>query len=150
MSELVRFGVSCEEELLSRFDGIIGKRGYPSRSEALRDMIRDMINSEASRSGSGQVIGTLTIVYDHGAGGVTEKLLEIQHHHHAEVSSTLHIHMDEHNCLEVLVLRGEAEDVRHLADHIRAIKDVTFGELVLTMSWTDQKDPRANHHHTRS
>ena len=148
MSEIVRFGVSCEDDLLSEFDRIIGSRGYPSRSEAIRDMIRDIINSEGSRSGSGPVIGTLTIVYDHEAGGVTEKLLDLQHHHHAEVSSTLHIHMDEHNCLEVLILRGESGEVRHLSDHIRAIKDVKFGELVLTRS-EDRHAGKVKHGHHR-
>jgi CopG family nickel-responsive transcriptional regulator len=132
MSELVRFGVSCEDDLLQEFDRIIGDKGYPSRSEAIRDMIRDLIGRESSRSEDGDVVGTLTIVYDHEAGRLAQRLLDLQHHHHAEVSSTLHIHMDERECLEVLILRGRAADIRHLADHIRSLKDVSFGELVMT------------------
>jgi CopG family nickel-responsive transcriptional regulator len=144
MSEIVRFGVSCEEDLLAHFDRIIGDKGYPSRSEAIRDMIRDLINKGSAKVKGGLVIGTLTIVYDHEAAGVTQRLLDLQHHHHAEVSSTLHIHMDEHKCMEVLVLRGENEDVRHLADHIRSIKDVYFGELVIAGTSTERGE--ISHH----
>ena len=127
-----RVGVSFEPELLSKFDAMIRGKGYASRSEALRDLARESILKDEVALGEGDVVGTLTILYDHERGDVTHRLLHIQHDHHAEVLSTLHVHVDERNCLEVLVLRGKASDVKHLAEGIRAIKGVLYGELVMT------------------
>jgi len=132
MAELARFGVSCEAPLLKKFDRIIEKKGYTNRSEAIRDMVRDLINETEVQTDHGPVVGTLTILYDHDAGDVTHELLHIQHHHHGEISSTVHIHVDEHNCLEVLVVRGDASEVRELADNIRAIRGIKLGRLVMT------------------
>ncbi len=129
-----RVGVSFEPELLVKFDQLIKSKGYTNRSEAIRDLVRkSLLESEVER-GKGNVIGTLTIIYDHDVGDVTNRLLHLQHHHHGEISSTTHIHIDEHKCLEVLVVRGSAKNVRKLADNIRAIKGVEHGELVITKS----------------
>lgn len=127
-----RVGVSFEPELLERFDALIRAKGYTNRSEAIRDLVRKSLIESEVEGEKGDVIGTLTIVYDHEAANVTDRLLHIQHHHHSEISSTTHIHVDEQTCLEVLVVRGGGNEVRELADSIRAIKGVKHGELVLT------------------
>jgi len=126
-----RVGISLDADLLKKYDALIKEKGYENRSESIRDLIRDALVKASTESSAGRVVGTLTITYDHDEGGVTEKLLEIQHHHHQEIISTLHVHIDEHTCLEVLVLRGITKDVRSLADRIRAIKGVRYGEIVL-------------------
>lgn len=123
--------MSFEPELLDSFDKMISRKGYTNRSEAIRDLVRKAIIDEAVSEEKREVIGTLTIIYDHHEGDVTDKLLHIQHHHHAEISSTTHIHMDEDLCLEVLVVRGFVKKVRGLADNIKAIKGVKHGELVI-------------------
>jgi CopG family nickel-responsive transcriptional regulator len=127
-----RVGVSFEPELLKDFDELIGRMGYTNRSEAIRDLVRKAIIEESVAGEKGEVIGTLTIIYDHHEGDVTDKLLHIQHHHHAEISSTTHIHVDEKLCLEVLVVRGKVRNVRSLADNIKALKGVKHGEMVIT------------------
>jgi len=127
-----RVGVSFEPELLDRFDALIKAKGYTNRSEAIRDLVRKSLIESEVEDEKGDVIGTLTIIYDHDAPNVTNRLLHIQHHHHSEISSTTHIHVDEQTCLEVLVVRGRGDDVRELADNIKAIKGVKHGELVLT------------------
>jgi CopG family nickel-responsive transcriptional regulator len=127
-----RVGVSFEPELLSKFDKLIKKKGYDSRSEAVRDLVRKAIIESEVQTVKGNVIGTITIIYDHEIGDVTNKLLHLQHHHHAEISSTTHIHMDEHMCLEVLVVRGKATNVKSLSDNIKSIKGVKHGDLVIT------------------
>ena len=127
-----RVGVSFEPELLDKFDIMIKKKGYSNRSEAIRDLVRKSIVESDVQDERKDVIGTLTIIYDHNVGDVTNNLLHIQHHHHPEISSTTHIHVDERLCLEVLVVRGKAKDVRALADNIKAVKGVKHGELVIT------------------
>lgn len=129
-----RVGVSFEPELLIKFDKLIKAKGYKNRSEAIRDLIRRSILDDDIKKEKGKVIGTLTIIYDHDVGDVTNKLLHLQHHHHGEILSTTHIHVDEHKCLEVLVVRGAAKNVRKLADNISALKGVEHGELVITKS----------------
>ncbi|MGQ9582159.1 MAG: nickel-responsive transcriptional regulator NikR [Thermoplasmatota archaeon] len=127
-----RVGVAFEPELLRRFDDLIRAKGYASRSEALRDLARRAIIESETAQGDAIVIGTLTILYDHEVRGIMSRLLELQHHHHSEVLSTMHIHVSERACLEVLVVRGRSNRVRALADRIRALKGVKHGELVLT------------------
>ena len=127
-----RVGVSFESELLGRFDTLIRKKGYTNRSEAIRDLVRKSLIESEIESDKGDVIGTLTIIYDNDVGDVTNRLLQLQHHHHSEISSTTHIQIDEHTCLEVLVIQGKAKNLRKLADNIKAIKGVKHGELVIT------------------
>ncbi|MEM2868871.1 MAG: nickel-responsive transcriptional regulator NikR [Thermoplasmata archaeon] len=133
MERVTRVGVSFEPELLKRFDALTHKRGYNNRSRAIRDILREELAREALRVARGHVVATLTIIYEHRAG-VTQRLLELQHHHHAGVLATTHIHIDERRCLEVLVLRGDAGEVRSLAQHIRALRGVELGELVMLKS----------------
>lgn len=127
-----RVGVAFEPELLRDFDIMIRRKGYASRSEAVRDLVRRSIIESAVKDENSDVIGTLTIVYDHDAPGVTDRLLELQHHHHDEIMTTTHIHLDEDKCLEVLIVRGRSRAVRTLADNIKALKGVKHGELVVT------------------
>jgi len=127
-----RVGVAFEPELLRDFDILFRKKGYASRSEAVRDLVRRSIIESAVKDDNSDVIGTLTIVYDHDAPGVTDRLLELQHHHHDEIMTTTHIHLDEDKCLEVLIVRGRSRAVRTLADNIKALKGVRHGELVVT------------------
>jgi CopG family nickel-responsive transcriptional regulator len=140
-----RVGISFEPELLREFDALISKKGYTNRSEAVRDLVRKTIIEEVMEECAGEAIGTLTIVYDHEVRGLTERLLHLQHHHHSEISSTTHIHIDEHSCLEVLIVRGMVEDVRRLADNIKAQKGVKHGELVLTRIEPHPQGERHDH-----
>ncbi|HOD13729.1 MAG TPA: nickel-responsive transcriptional regulator NikR [Spirochaetota bacterium] len=132
MNNIVRFGVSIDEKLLSRFDTIITGKGYVNRSEAIRDLIRDMLVSEDVANPESESIGTLTLVYSHDVHELSEKLNDIQHHYHRIIVSTTHIHLDEHNCLEVLILKGKARDVQTIADKLLAIKNVRHGKLSVT------------------
>jgi CopG family nickel-responsive transcriptional regulator len=131
MGKVTRVGVSFEPGLLEKFDRLIAKKGYTNRSEAIRDLIRKSILDSEVKQEKTSIIGTITIVYDHDAGDVTNKLLHLQHHHSSEIQSTTHIHMDEHLCLEVLVVKGKAKRLAELADNIKAIKGVKQGELVV-------------------
>ena len=129
---ITRFGVSIKPELLDKFDKNIKKKGYNNRSEALRDIIRKSIIKEDTIAPNSEVMGTLTMIYDHHEGTLTNKLLDLQHEHHNEILSTTHIHMDHHNCLEVLVLKGKTGEIKKLADNIKALKGIKHGELVIT------------------
>ena len=128
-----RVGVSFEPPLLKDFDELIRRKGYPSRSEALRDLARKSIIESSVKDDNAEVLGTLTIIYDHHAHNVTDRLLHIQHHHHAEILTTTHIHVDEKDCLEVLIVRGKSREVRTLAENIQALKGVRHGGLVITL-----------------
>ena len=132
--KITRFGVSISPDLLDRFDKIIKKKGYYNRSEAIRDIIRKSIAKEDTVDPYSNVIGTLTMIYDHHQRMLTNKLLDLQHKHHNEILSTTHIHVDHNNCLEVLVLKGKTGEIKKLADNIRALKGIKHGELVITKS----------------
>ena len=132
--KITRFGVSIEPDLISKFDKLIKKEGYTNRSEAIRDMIRKNLIAEKNKDPDAKVIGTLTIIYDHHTGTLTNKLLDLQHEHHNEILATTHIHIDHHNCLEVLVLKGKTGRIQKLADNIKALKEIKHGELVITKS----------------
>lgn len=131
MEKIARFGVSIEPELLKKFDRLIKNKGYENRSEAIRDLVRKSIIESEIEVEKGEIIGALTIVYDHDVGNITNKLLHIQHHCLSETISTTHVHLDEHNCFEVIVVRGKAKDVRKLAENIKALKGVKYGELAV-------------------
>ena len=131
MSSLVRFGVSLPKQLLDRFDLKIKLKGYQTRSEALRDLIRNYLFEHELEKNS-DVAGTLTIVYDHHIHNLTGKLDEIQHDRHEQVLSKLHIHLDHHNCLEVIILRGKRKIIENLANKIIGIKGVKHGKLTFT------------------
>ncbi len=132
MSELCRIGVAIDGELLGQFDGLLERKGYPNRSEGFRDLIRDALVREETTDPDRDAVGTLTLVYDHHVRQLADKLTDLQHDHYREIISTLHVHMDHHNCLEVLVLRGRAGNVRQIADKLISTKGVKHGQLTLT------------------
>ncbi|MCK5635888.1 MAG: nickel-responsive transcriptional regulator NikR [Thermoplasmatales archaeon] len=134
VEKIIRFGVSIEPDLLKKYDKMIKKEGYSNRSEAIRDLIRKNLIMEKSKDPEAKAIGTLTIIYDHHTGNLTNRLLDIQHDHHSEILSTTHIHIDHYNCLEVLVLKGKTGHIQKLADNLKALKGIKHGELVITKS----------------
>jgi CopG family nickel-responsive transcriptional regulator len=134
MSDLARIGVAIDSDLLDRFDALIERRGYSNRSEAFRDLIREALIGETAASATGEMVGTLTLVYDHHVRQLNDRLTEMQHDHHQEIVSTLHVHLDHHHCLEVLVLRGKAPEIQSIADRLIATKGVQHGRLTLTAS----------------
>lgn len=115
---LLRFGVSLDKILLERFDSLIERKGYSNRSEAIRDLIRDSLVGEEWEEGSRQVVGTITIVYSHDTRELMDKLTDLQHNFYSSIISTMHVHLDEHNCLEVLVVRGKGRDVKKIGDRL--------------------------------
>lgn len=132
MGELSRIGVAIDSDLLEKFDRLIEDRGYTNRSEAFRDLIRDELVAKAWEEPGAQVVGTVTLVYDHHVRLLSEKLTDMQHDHFHNVLSTLHVHLDHDNCLEVLVVKGIAEKVRKLAEALIATKGVKHGQLTIT------------------
>lgn len=139
-AELIRFGVAMDADLLARFDDHLAKRGYATRSEALRDLVRAEL-AAAHVADGGQTAATLTVVYDHHVRELTEKLTEMQHELGEKVVSTLHVHLDHDHCLEVIVMKGAAAEIQRAADRILATKGVEHGKLVITAL------PDAHHHH---
>lgn len=127
-----RFGVSIPDELLDKLDKLAKKKGYSNRSEVLRDLVRDRFVDEEWTAPAGEVVGTVTLVYNHHSHELSDKLTDLQHSHYKNIVSTTHIHLDEHNCLEVLVVRGKSRKVREIADRLIATKGVKHGKLVMT------------------
>jgi CopG family nickel-responsive transcriptional regulator len=134
MSELSRIGVAINSGLLAKFDDHIAKQGYTNRSEAFRDLIRDELIQKTSESPDSEVVGSITLVYDHHVRLLNEKLTDMQHDHHKQILSTLHVHLDHDNCLEVIVVKGKARDVQSLAERLISTKGVKHGRLILTTS----------------
>ena len=139
MSGLSRIGVAIDSDLLEKFDSLIGQRGYTNRSEAFRDLIRDELVEKTWESPESQVVGTVTLVYDHHVRLLNEKLTGIQHDFHHSILSTLHVHLDHDNCLEVLVVRGRSADVRKVADVLISTKGVKHGRLTITTTGREMK-----------
>ena len=137
MAELVRTGVSIERELLEQFDKVIARRGYSNRSEALRDLIRETLIAEEVNDNK-PVVATLSMVYDHHRPNLSNKLTETQHHHHDSVLAATHVHLDAHNCLEVVIMKGRSGEIKHLADHMLSMHGVKHGKLVLTSTVGDE------------
>ena len=135
MSELSRFGVSVEDELLQNFDRLIADQGYANRSEALRDLMRDaLVKSKLEDAPeTGEVLGTLTLVYDHHASDLSDKMNSLQHDYFNFIVSVLHVHINHDDCMEVIVLRGDLKKVRSLADSILSLKGVKHGKLFVTL-----------------
>jgi len=134
MSGLSRIGVAIDSGLLEKFDRLIAKRGYTNRSEAFRDLIRDELVEKTWESPDSPVVGTVTLVYDHHVRRLNEKLVSMQHDFHHSILSTLHVHLDHDNCLEVLVVKGKAAQVHKVADTLISTKGVKHGRLTITTS----------------
>ena len=132
MKDLVRFGISINDSLLQRFDALIAEKGYVNRSEAIRDLIRNALVEEEWDQEEAETVGTVSLVYDHHTRDLSDKLTESQHSHHKEIISALHVHLDEHHCLEVVVIKGKAKNIKHLADELIGTKGVKHGRLMMT------------------
>ena len=132
MSELVRFGISMNEQLLDKFDKKIVSQVYANRSEAIRDLIRNRLVEFSWEDDKQEVAGTITLVYDHHVRGLGSLLTELQHESHDLFLSTMHVHLDHHNCLEVLVVKGQAGRVQLTADRLIGTRGVKHGKLTIT------------------
>jgi CopG family nickel-responsive transcriptional regulator len=131
VSDIVRFSVSLEADLLSHFDRYCREGKFATRSEAIRQLLRETLTAHAWESDAQDAAATLTLVYDHHRTRLTERLLELQHQHTDMVISTMHVHLDHHNCLEVIVLRGRAGTLQKMASELRGLKGIQSGQLVL-------------------
>ena len=136
---VTRFGISIENPLLTKFDDLIKRKGYSNRSEAIRDLIRDSLVAEEWESSTAETVGTITIVYSHETRELTDVLTDLQHHYHESIVSTMHIHLDAHNCLEAIVVKGKADDIRKIADKLIGTKGVKHGKL--TAATTGERLP---------
>ena len=132
MGKISRFGVSLDAALLKKFDPFIARMGYKSRSEALRDLIRERLVSEEWETGANPTMGVLSLVYSHDVRELAKKLTDIQHHHLGIILSSTHIHMDEHNCLEVVILKGAGREINEVANQLLSAKGVKHGKLIMT------------------
>ena len=132
-----RFTISLPPTLLKQLDGMAREKGYDNRSLAVADMIRDRLIEHRQKSGSEDIAGTITLVYDHHKPHLQASLTDIQHDHHDAILSTVHVHLDHHNCLEVLLVRGKARIIRKIADELIAAKGVKHGKLTVTTTGKD-------------
>ena len=132
MSRITRFGVSIESQLIKKFDALIARKGYTTRSEAIRDMIRDTLVDQEWESGKHETVGTITIVYNHHTRELEHALTDMQHKSFHHIISTLHVHLDAHNCLEVLVVKGRSQEIRKIADRLIGTRGVKHGKLTMT------------------
>ena len=132
-----------EPDLLERFETMLRKTGW-SRSKAIRDLVRNRLAESELEHGFGPAVGVLAYVYGHNQPDLARRLMQVQHGSHAEIVSSTHVHLDRHDCLEVLILRGAADRLQKLADHLLALKGVRQGNLTLTPATCPLA--RAHHH----
>jgi CopG family transcriptional regulator, nickel-responsive regulator len=132
MSDLERHTIAIPQDLFAAFDKRNRRKGYKNRSEAIRDLIRESLVEEEWGDPEARVAATVTLVYDHHTRTLSAKLTDLQHDYSETIVSSVHVHLDHHNCLEVLVLRGKTKDVRKLADLMGCIKGVKHAQLTLT------------------
>jgi CopG family nickel-responsive transcriptional regulator len=128
----VRFGVSMSRELLDQFDALIKQLGLPNRSEAIRHLVRERLVEKEWEMPHSETIGTVTLVYNHEVHELTERLTELQHRYHKQIISTMHIHLDHHNCLEILAIKGKGPVVKTIADRLLSTKGIKLGKLTTT------------------
>lgn len=131
MDKVARIGVSLEPELLDSFDAYISRKGFPTRSEAIRELIKGALVEESIDEASSHAIGTITLVYNHHKGGLKEDLMEIQHRHHRIISSSIHVHLDRDKCLEVVIVHGSVSQVMALNDDLNSVKGMLHGKPTL-------------------
>jgi CopG family nickel-responsive transcriptional regulator len=132
-----RFSVSLPKALLKDLDAMVHQKGYANRSQAIGDMVRAQLVEHRQELGDVEIAGTITLVYDHHKPQLQAALTDIQHDHHEVIISALHVHLDHHNCLEVLVVRGKVEPIRKIADELLAAKGVKHGKLTITTTGQD-------------
>ncbi len=131
MSKVIRFGVSLDAALLNQFDELCEERGYHTRSEAIRDLIRNTLVQRDWEDSGKEVAGSLSLVFDHHTSNLSQRLTAIQHDFHSYIVASMHVHLDHDNCLETLVLKGPASALRDLAQQLIATKGVKHGKLNL-------------------
>lgn len=131
MAGIERVGVSLEKELLGAFDKLIAEKGYQSRSEAIRDLIRQQLSDNRLRNDKAEAVAAVVLVYDHHATAIMERLTELQHSHVLKTISSLHVHLDHHDCLEVIVLRGKVGEINKMGEKLISIKGVKLGRVNL-------------------
>ncbi len=132
MSGIMRFGVSIDSQLIKKFDALISRKGYATRSEAIRDMIRETLVEQEWESDEQETVGTITIVYNHHTRELEHALTDMQHKSFHQIVSTLHVHLDAHNCLEVLVVKGRSQEIKKIADRLIGTRGVKHGKLTMT------------------
>lgn len=132
MEKTVRFSISMNADLLQKFDEAIEERMYTNRSKAIRDLIRDFIVESEWEKSEKEVIGSLTLIYDHRTRGIVDRLTDIQHKKYSKIISNMHVHLDERNCMEVLAIKGLPDEVRKISDSLISSKGVKHGKLVMT------------------
>jgi CopG family nickel-responsive transcriptional regulator len=137
MGQTIRFGVSLDSELLEKFDKLCEEMSYQTRSEAIRDLIRNTLVKREWEDTDREIAGTLSMVFDHHQSQLSQKLTEVQHDNLDLIVTTLHVHLDHHNCLEVLVLKGPGDRVRKLGQRLLSTKGVKHGKLSLTTTGQD-------------
>ena len=125
--------------MLEKFDRIIDKKGYSNRSEAVRDLVREHLVEKEWERVKGEVVGTVTLVFDHHVHDLSDKLTDLQHNHYKNIVSSTHIHLDAHNCLEVLVVRGKSGEVRSIAEQLISTKGVKHGKLAMSSTGKELK-----------
>lgn len=146
-SELVRFSVAMPADLLADLDEYVQRRGTAkNRSEAVRDLVRGALVKENVEEPDTEVFATLTMVFDHHAGDLRDKLDDIQHAHCHEIVSSMHVHVDEHNCLEVVIMKGKSAVIRGIANALLGTKGVLNGDLVTTVVGAEHAHPHEHHH----
>jgi CopG family transcriptional regulator, nickel-responsive regulator len=133
MSGLTRFTVSIESELLNRYLKLSKRQGSKNRSEAIRNLMREALVRE-EWTGDAEIVGTITLVYDHHKRELMDRLTNIQHDHHDAIMAATHVHLDHHNCLEVIAVKGRASEVQKIADLLTNTKGVKHGKLSATTS----------------
>ena len=132
MAVITRFGVSIDDQLIRKFDSLIARKGYATRSEAIRDMIRDTLVEQEWSLDDRETVGTITIVYNHHTRELDHALTDLQHQSYHQIISALHVHLDAHNCLEVLVVKGRSGDIKKIADRLIGTRGVKHGKLTMT------------------
>jgi CopG family transcriptional regulator, nickel-responsive regulator len=131
MADLERVGISLDKDLLSQFDAMIERQGYQSRSEAIRDLVRNQLSQERLSDPQSEAVAAVFVVYDHHAANLAEKLIALQHSHLLQTISSLHVHLDRHDCLEIIVLRGQVGEIHRVGENILSMKGVKLGRVNL-------------------
>jgi len=137
MSDLIRFGVSIDDHLLKQFDQLVSSRGYHNRSEALRDLIRNELVQQQWKDDDAESVGTVTIIYDHHVRELSDQLIAIQHQYTSQIIAATHVHLNHDNCLEVIVVKGQTNVIRKIADNLISFRGVKHGKLVMTTTGKD-------------
>ncbi|MFI4912267.1 MAG: nickel-responsive transcriptional regulator NikR [Sedimentisphaeraceae bacterium JB056] len=133
MSDLERIGVSLDKELLVKFDSLIMEKGYTARSEAFRDLIRKYLSDEKLSKTDSEAIAALTLIYDHHTPNLSQKLTELQHDYLLEVMVSTHLHLDHHNCFEIIILRGKVKEIESIVNAVKSLKGVKNAQVSYTV-----------------